>query len=389
MMGKRRSTTRTRKTLVLGLAAVTLAASSASAGPTAGGVTTGSVEYLKTVAFDAGGAASARLVGDHLYVATYNHISIYDVTDPVDPKLLSATPVGVHPLSMEDVDTNGEILIFPREATRTLIVWDVSDPSNPTELAQLPNAGDHMLTCVLDCKWAYGSSPGHSIVDLRDPRSPKLVGQWSQRLEANFTHDVTEVAPGRVVTASRPFVYYLDAARNPRRPRLLAAADTTPLRLEGRRFLSSVQWPNRAHDRFLLIAGETPLSGRCSQNSAVFSTWDSDRWRQTRRFELIDSFHLQNGTYVDGNPAANIVGCTTSFFEHHPDFDAGGLVTMAAAEHGTRFLFVDDRGRISERGAFLPYGGETLAASWITNEIVYAIDQTRGIDILRYDSGSP
>lgn len=37
-----------------------------------------------------------------------------------------------------------------------------------------------------------------------------------------------------------------------------------------------------------------------------------------------------------------------------------------------------------EKGLFLPLGGETIATYWVTDEIVYAIDTTRGIDILRY-----
>ena len=51
---------------------------------------------------------------------------------------------------------------------------------------------------------------------------------------------------------------------------------------------------------------------------------------------------------------------------------------------GTRFLDVDAKGKIKEVGWFLPNGGGTSGAYWITDEIVYAVDYTRGIDVLRY-----
>ncbi|MDP9067244.1 MAG: hypothetical protein M3N53_02705 [Actinomycetota bacterium] len=360
--------------------------SGAEAGPTSGGVVTGPVEYLETIALEGGGAASARIVGDYLYVANYHHISIYEISDPLDPKLQSMTPIGFNPFSMEDIDTNGKILVFPQESRRILHVWDVSDKTKPVPLAQLPEAGDHMLTCVLDCTWVYGSSPRHSIVDLRDPANPKLVGQWNEGLDATVTHDVTEVAPGRVVTASEPSVYFLDARKDPARPRPLAVAPVAQeLPLDRpREILSSTRWPRGTKDRFLLIAGETPASGPCNERSAAFTTWDARRWKRTHSFTLIDQFRMKNGTFADGNPPANAIGCSSSFFEEHPSFKGGGLVTVAWFEHGTRFLKVEPNGKLSEVGAFLPYGGLTLSSFWVDDKIVYAIDQNRGIDILRY-----
>lgn len=53
-------------------------------------------------------------------------------------------------------------------------------------------------------------------------------------------------------------------------------------------------------------------------------------------------------------------------------------------EHGTHFLDVDEAGQIKRVGYFLPNAGSTSAAYWITDEIVYAVDYTRGVDILRY-----
>ena len=57
---------------------------------------------------------------------------------------------------------------------------------------------------------------------------------------------------------------------------------------------------------------------------------------------------------------------------------------MGWYEHGTRFLRVSSKGKISEVGYFLPAGGSTSAAYWVGRNIVYAVDYNRGLDILRF-----
>ena len=36
-------------------------------------------------------------------------------------------------------------------------------------------------------------------------------------------------------------------------------------------------------------------------------------------------------------------------------------------------------------GWFLPFGGETSVAYWVTKDIAYAIDYTRGFDVLKFN----
>jgi hypothetical protein len=78
------------------------------------------------------------------------------------------------------------------------------------------------------------------------------------------------------------------------------------------------------------------------------------------------------------------VGCSASYADPHDSFRNGGLVVSAFWDHGTRFLHVDRRGRIHEKAVYLPYAGITAASYWVTSRIVYAVDLTHGIDILRY-----
>lgn len=349
-----------------------------SAGPAdATGFASSNVEHIATVPYDAGLASSARLIGRHLYVGGAKTLSIYDVSDPEAPVRLSTTFSGIQ-FPNEDIDTNGRILLMMDQTVEgALHVWDVEDKNAPVELAkiELPGTVDHTFTCVLDCRYGYGSR-GH-IVDLKNPAKPALVGSWGA-MARNDGFDLTEVAPGLVLSASRQ-ILLIDARKDPLHPSVIARGSTLDNRL-----IHSNLWPRGGRDDFFLVQGETPLTGVCNESSGAFMTWDASKWRKTRSFTLIDEYRVSNCTFVDGNPPAGALGCTDMWFSEHPDFRNGGLVASGFFEHGTRFLSVDRQGKISEVGYFMPFGGETIATYWVTDEIVYAIDQTRGIDILRF-----
>lgn len=357
--------------------------------PSAGGAqvtgfTSGPVEYLKTIPFDAGTAWGGRIVGDYFYVGSYRHFSIFDVSDPVNPQIVSTTPLVGQGTTMEDIDTNGSVMVLTAQtpAGNELQVWDVEDKSAPTKIATLPGAGDHTVSCVLDCTWAYGSTPSKTITDLRDPANPKVAGTW-KGLGADYVHDVTEVAPGWVVASTDPMIY-IDA-RSPAKPKMAAWApmDESLGPPTKQRIVGTNRWPRAAKDKFLLVSEETPFSGQCSDNSATITAYDARKWTSKNKLVAAGSYKVTNGTYVDGNPPAGAVGCSALWFQHHPDFRNGGMVAAAFAEHGMRLLDVASNGRIEELGYYVPYGGISSAAYWVTDEIVYSVDLTRGFDILR------
>lgn len=347
----------------------------AAAQPTTGGFTSGELEYVGLLPFDAGGASGARLVGRYLYVAGAKSLSIYDVSNATTPVRVSTTPTTAFP--NEDVDTNGKVLLMADQQLRsTLHVWDVSDKSAPREIATLSGVRDHTFSCVLRCKWAYGA--GGSIVDLRDASRPKLAGDWGGGMAGGRAFDVTEVSPGIVLSASQP-MFLLDARRNPVRPKQLALGSTMDNRI-----LHSNRWPRLGKDKFILVQGESPFSQTCKETSGAFMTWDATKWRRTKTITLVDQFRFHNGTFVDGSPPANRTGCTVMWFQEHRTFHNGGLVAAAAFDHGTRMLRVNGRGKIRETGWFLPYVGSYIATYWVTDRVLYAVDLEKGIDILRY-----
>ena len=369
--------TRIGRAALLIAAGITALGISGVAPAVATGFSSSNVEHIGTVPFDAGLASSARLVGRYLYVGGAKTLSIYDVKNPEAPVRLSTVPSGVQ-FPNEDIDTNGKILLMmDQQFEGALHVWDVEDKAAPVEVAKmvLPGVRDHTFTCVFDCRYGYGSR-GH-IVDLKDPSKPKLVGSWGA-MAPNDGFDLTEVSPGLLLSASRQ-IMLIDARKDPVHPKVIARGSTLDNRL-----IHSNRWPRQGRDKFFLVQGETPVTGVCNEDSGAFMTWDASRWKKTRSFTMIDEYRVSNGTYADGSPPAGVLGCTDMWFTEHPDFRNGGLVASGFFEHGTRFLDVDGLGQISEVGYFMPIGGETIAALWITDDIVYAIDQTRGIDILRF-----
>ncbi|MBA2725160.1 MAG: hypothetical protein H0U53_04150 [Actinobacteria bacterium] len=372
---------------LLSLALLPLSAlGTAGAGPT-DGFNSDNVEYVKFVPFEVGTATGAKVVGKYFYVTSWKDFTIYDVSDPENPELLSKTPFVADTAQQgtgfrfenEDVATNGKILIFSQQLpVPDIFVYDVEDKTNPVLLSHLRGPGAHTAECVLDCKWLYTSNGG--ILDLRDPSDPKVVDRkWTEGMPATGSHDVNEVAPGLVLTSSRP-IMVLDARKDPTRPKLLAVGDSE--KITGG--VHSNQWPNKGKDDIVLFSSESNATGRCNGSNGAFMTWDASKYKKTKTLTFLDSYQLTNGTYSDGSPAANGLGCSAHWFDEHRTFKKGGLVALGSYEHGTRFVDVASNGKITEVGYFVPNAGSTSASYWLNDRLVYSVDYTRGIDILRY-----
>ena len=337
---------------------------------------TDNIEYVKT-AVDQTDTSGGVFLGDYVYITTARALSIFDITDPLNPVLTGVLPLPQQPqFSEEDPDTNGKILLVG--TLGILFVVDVEDKTNPTIIGQLEGADEHTVSCVLDCKWAYGSEG--AIVDLRDPTQPKLAGNWTEGMPATGSHDVTEFKPGHIITSSSP-IMYLDASENPAKPKLVGVGPAG----EGD-YMHGNLWPHGGEDRFLLFGTES--TGDCggSETSGRFQTWDTSKFARTHTFSQIDEFALENGNPMEGNAATN--SFCGHWFTTHPTYDNGGLVAFSSYEHGVRLYQVTSEGKIKEVGWFLPVGGASSAAYWVTDRIIYSLDYQRGLDILRYTGES-
>jgi hypothetical protein len=363
-----------------------------NAGPTVGGIASDHIEYVTSIPFEQSTSTGARVVGKYLYTTSWKNMSIYDVSDPASPQLLSTTPFAVDAPSggqparveNEDVATNGKILVFTAGFTGAgdddVYIYNVEDKTNPTLLSLSHGFSQHTMSCVLDCKWLYGSEG--VIVDIRDPSAPKVQEtRWDDGATVNGHHDVTEVAPGLVLTATDPMLF-LDARKDPAHPKLIAMSQAMG------EFIHSTQWPNNAKDKFAMSTGETWVPGvdtTCKEDSAGLSTWDASKWKKTHTLTKVDTFRPKSGTFTDGNPAVNApFGCSSHWFQQHPKFHNGGLVAAGFYNHGTRIFRVASNGKITEPDWFIPYAGGTSAAYWVGDRYIYSVDYERGIYVLKY-----
>jgi hypothetical protein len=342
--------------------------------PTAGGLASENVEFVRNFPQHTD-TAGARKLGNFFYITTERDLTIYDVSKPLEPRQVGSLRLpdpGTPVFTEEDPDTNGRILLVSNAGKLSVI--DVSDKTAPKLLSTLASADNHTITCVLGCTWAYGSEG--LIVDLRDPANPRKSGRSWQTLDIESEHDVTEVSPGIVVTSTQP-LKLLDARQDPERPTVLASGPK-----EKGRFVHANLWPNGATDDFLLVGGEAQ-GPACSESiSATFSTWDARAWRETGAIRQVDEFRLRPGQPTEGRAPES--SYCVHWFDPHPNYRNGGVVTIGWYEHGTHFLRIGRDGKISEVGWFLGSGGQSSAAYWIDERTVYVADYLRGLDVLRF-----
>jgi len=399
--------------LALALTAPVLPAVPAQAGMGPDYVSSDNLELvtrLKTTGDGVGG----RIVGDHLYVTSTKSLEIYDIkSDPENPALVNVTTLDVE-FENEEVPTNGKLLGISGEisacrditaglADPTAIVaggclnlYDVSDQTNPVFLKSVAGAGDHTQSCVYDCQYFYGSSG--TIVDARDPADAKTIGNWKDGIgeEAFKTgcHHVREIQPGVVLASCQPTMLF--SVRPQDGGSLLQPVVLVTGSNEDERFIHSSRWPRQGHDKFMLSGGETNFQPQCDDTVGAFMVWDASSARdgvggfvKGAAFKLLSEVRPSGGQYLDGRAPNNGLGCSAHWFNEHPEFRDGGAVALAEYENGTRLLQITPEGKIVEQGFFLPLAGSTSAPHFHPNgKVIYAVDYTRGVDVLRYTGPS-
>ncbi|MEA2430676.1 MAG: hypothetical protein QOI19_1149 [Thermoleophilaceae bacterium] len=371
------------------------------------------VTLLKSIK-PAGDGVGARIIGHYLYVTSTKDLEIYDISTPENPQLVGSMNVHVE-FENEEVPTNGSVLgisgqtqtvtpkgvcpsVYPASPSGCLVLYDVRDKAAPKQVSMIMDAGDHTSTCVLDCTYFYGSAG--SITDARgvlDGVQAKKIGNWQQSPTipdfngtgksgkfVNGCHNLTEIRPGVLMAACQPFLILSvrpEDGGTILQPKLLASGANA----DGR-FIHGNHWPRAGADRLALVGGETNFQPQCADTNGAFTTWDASHANLDGKFSgPLDEYRAKNGSYLDSNPPAQILGCSVHWFDEHPTFHDGGLVALAAYENGTRFLQIGADGKITEQGYFVPLGGSTSAPHWAPgSDVVYAVDYERGLDVLKY-----
>ncbi len=265
-----------------GALAAPVASAQAPVLPGGDSVTSDNVTHVGKFPF-MGDGIGGRVIGDIFYATSTTGLSVFDLSDPGAPKQLGTMMVDIH-WENEDVPTNGKVLAIsassggtncPTGETGCLNLYDVSNPASPTYISSAVNFSAHTAECVLDCTWFYGSEG--QIVDARDVKNPKMIDvNWAEKaIEQGYDvtqvpanpHDVTEVAPGIVLTATDP-MFLLDVREDPSEPKLLATTDAPG-------FVHGTHWPNRMSDRFALAGGEAVGPACDGSASATLQTYDT------------------------------------------------------------------------------------------------------------------
>ena len=367
-------------------------------------VSSDNVDYLGSIKQDIGLTTGAKVLDDRLFVTSGKNISIYDISRPEAPQPLGSMTVNVD-WENEEVPTNGKVLAVASDfystdpacvaalrVTGCVQFFDVRDPSNIKEVGTIPVA-NHTAECVLDCQWFYGRAG--TIIDARgilDGRPPTIAGNWitelrAQGVDSRSCHHMREIRPGVILTACQPFsvitVNPEDApGASPEHPKVLYTGESDA-------FVHSARWPRNGRDKYVLIGGETNFTGQCDGANGEFRTYSAaavnDGKSTTFQGPLDRLQPAGNGTYVDGKPPANHLGCSVHWFQEHSTFRNGGLVALSEYEDGVRFLQIKPDGKVMEQGFFAPLGGSSSSPKWAASgDVVYSLDYDRGIDIIRW-----
>lgn len=130
-------------------------------------------------------ATRARIAGRYLYVATGTGLMIFDITIPCVPTQIASVSGG-----LTDVVIAGGFAYAVRSGWMKVI--DVTNPARPVEVAGF-SVPDHTARFVaVSGNYAYlvGYFYGLDVVDISNPRAPRLVAQawdrtgyWPQDIE--------------------------------------------------------------------------------------------------------------------------------------------------------------------------------------------------------------
>ena len=352
------------------------------------------------------GVIGARFQDGVMFVTGTSGLTTFDVSEPASPTLLGALPLP-H-FENEDVDLGGDILLISNDAaesTGILYVIDISNPAAPALVSTTHMGGDpisggpgHTASCVLDCRFAWVTDGGGiRVIDLRDPAAPVTTGTFATPVGGDVvTHDVQVDGDGLV------WVVGFDGTAAYRLPpgydgqglgELVAMTDETSRSTYFEELgLGDGSNPNdfihhnshrRGGDDVLFVTEEDYARPGC-RGAGSFQSWsvpvDAEGNPTGDELSILDMWttELLADTF---QPAAL---CSAHYFDLRRN-----LVAQGWYEQGVRFLDAHDPADIRQVGYFVPPTSATWAAYFAptdsSGEIVYSLDFSRGIDVLRFD----
>jgi hypothetical protein len=119
-----------------------------------------------------GFALSAQ--GNYLYIATWDHPVVFDITDPSAPVFVK----GFGEYGGHDTLILDNKLYIPYWDQRKLSVWDIVDPTNPQLLGEWTSGSYWGSGAVKYKGYLYFSTDywGLEVLDVTDPAAMKEIG---------------------------------------------------------------------------------------------------------------------------------------------------------------------------------------------------------------------
>jgi hypothetical protein len=333
-----------------------------------------------------------RHVGDHWYLYM-GHLwshgwSIVDVTDPTHPKYVKFIPGPDNTWTIQmTLHDNLMITALQKSAPgwgndmskpfdEGVLVWDISDPVNPVQLAhwKTGDTGTHRNSYP-GGKYAYLSAgmPGYNgnilvILDVSDPKNPKEAGRWwmpgqkADDPEPHFGppfgfHGPANISPdGRLASMGyAPAVVNLDIS-DIAHPRLIGKLVMSPPFISaGSQSLHTVLplW-----DRKLLYANSEASAEDCDTDALNYAGLIDNK--DPAKPRLISLFPLplppKDAPYKDFCQKGGRFGPHNTNQEIHlPDVEKpGNLIYLTYFNAGLRVFDIKDPHLPVETGWFIP-----------------------------------
>jgi len=407
------------------------------------------VEHLATLPAPAAVSANFKRYGDkrYMFASTLSGLYVYDVTDGASPQPAGALPLP-H-FQNEDVSLGGDRLLISTDGQTGsfLVVVDISSPTTPVieRVIKMEILGEgHTASCIdSQCRWVWVAgdqlTPGITVLDLdkagqagpadadvsffgfRVPgTTPSVVVGEIQGYEefGGVTHDVHVDQAGIAWVAGMEGTIGFDVngygeSGDPLNPPVFARTGDNA-RSDGDAFdnpLLTGREPDPEnnkdtvndfihHNALRPDAGKTVLiteedlynrrtttsPGGCEVQGS-FQTWRLKGGELTP----LDSWKTEFNELVAGDEdpwGGDVVPtmglCSSHYFDERDD-----LVAVGWYEQGVRLLDIENPSNIEQVGYWLPPGGAAWGAYWspTAKNVLYVVDNKRGIDVLRVRRG--
>jgi hypothetical protein len=363
---------------------------------------------------DCPGGGQVWIDGTTLFVAHMSPpagTSIYDVADPLHPRLLAqiAMPPGWH---SHKVRARDGVMIVNHEKQGQggdadfgggVGIYDVSSPAAPRLIHKWRTGGSGVHRYDFDGRYAYLSSTADGyvgshvvILDLKDPARPQEAGRWwipGQHAAGGEDYPWGDGVKPRchhpLRMGDRLHVSYwhhgffiLDIS-DMSKPRMISGVNSSPAHPHPTHTCLPIPQPLKGR-RIMVVADEDVAKLRPSP-PAFSWIYDITDERQPMPIATFDVEGLDR----DGSPQPAMTGC------HQPsEVFSGTLIPFAWFAQGLRLMDVADPFRPREVGFFQPDpppGCERASSNDVTMDgrgLLYLTDRQRGVHVIECFPGT-